>query len=146
MDEPITRLGTEECWDFLRSHEFGRLAHHLADEVHIAPVNYAVDHDPATGRRSLLFRTAEGSKLLGVVMNPDVAFEVDEIVGEQATSIVLRGRARRLEEDEEHRAENLPLRPWVGTPKYNVVEITPRVITGRAFHLSRPWLHLTHHD
>ena len=91
MDEPITRLGTEECWEFLRRHEFGRLAHHLADEVHIAPVNYAVDHDPATGRRSLLFRTAEGSKLLGVVMNPDVAFEVDEIVGESATSIVLRG-------------------------------------------------------
>jgi len=76
-------------------HEFGRLAHHLADEVHIAPVNYAVDLDPVTGRRSLLFRTAEGSKLLGVVMNPYVAFEVDEIVGERATSIVLRGRARR---------------------------------------------------
>jgi len=142
MDEPITRLGTEECWEFLRTHEFGRLAHHLADEVHIAPVNYAVDHDPATGRRSLLFRTAEGSKLLGVVMNPDVAFEVDEIVGEIATSIVLRGRARRLEEDEEHRADNLPLRPWVGSDKPSVVEIVPTAVTGRRFPLSRPWLRM----
>ena len=143
MDEPITRLGTEECWEFLRHHEFGRLAHHLADEVHIAPVNYAVDHDPATDRRSLLFRTAEGSKLLGVVMNPDVAFEVDEIVGEHATSIVLRGRARRLEEDEEHRADNLPLRPWVSTSKYNVVEVDVTEISGRHFELSRPWRHMT---
>lgn len=143
MDEPITRMGTEECWEFLRRHEFGRLAHHLADEVHIAPVNYAVDHDPATGRRSLLFRTAEGSKLLGVVMNPDVAFEVDEIVGERATSIVLRGRARRLEEDEEHRAENLPLRPWVATAKWNVVEVDVTEVSGRRFELSRPWRHMT---
>ena len=143
MDEPITSMDTEECWEFLRRHEFGRLAHHLADEVHIAPVNYAVDHDPATGRRSLLFRTAEGSKLLGVVMNPDVAFEVDEIVGERATSIVLRGRARRLEEDEEHRADNLPLRPWVATAKWNVVEVEVTEISGRRFELSRPWRHMT---
>jgi uncharacterized protein len=142
MDEPIT-MGTEECWEFLRRHEFGRLAHHLADEVHIAPVNYAVDHDPATGRRSLLFRTAEGSKLLGIVMNPDVAFEVDEIVGERATSIVLRGRARRLEEDEEHRADNLPLRSWVATAKWNVVEVEVTEISGRRFELSRPWRHMT---
>jgi uncharacterized protein len=143
MDEPTTRMGTEECWEFLRRHELGRLAHHLADEVHIAPVNYAVDHDPATGRRSLLFRTAEGSKLLGVVMNPDVAFEVDEIVEERATSIVLRGRARRLEEDEEHRAENLPLHPWVAPEKWNVVEVDVTEISGRRFELSRPWQHMT---
>lgn len=143
MDEPITRLGTEECWTFLRRHELGRLAYHLADEVHIVPVNYAVDHDPATDRRSLLFRTAEGSKLLGVVMNADVAFEVDELVGEHAASVIVRGRARRLEEDEEHRAENVPLRPWIATPKWNVVEIEVSDISGRSFDLSRPWRRLT---
>jgi nitroimidazol reductase NimA-like FMN-containing flavoprotein (pyridoxamine 5'-phosphate oxidase superfamily) len=76
-------------------------------------------------------------------MNPDVAFEVDEIVEEQATSIVLRGRARRLEEDEEHRAENLPLRPWVATAKWNVVEVDVTEISGRRFELSRPWTHIT---
>ena len=71
-DESFEQLDQSQCWEFLRSHEFGRLAFHLVDEVHLTPVNYAVDHD------TLLFRTAEGSKLLGVVMNPDVAFEVDE--------------------------------------------------------------------
>ncbi|WP_110181021.1 pyridoxamine 5'-phosphate oxidase family protein [Nocardioides solisilvae] len=129
-------LDEDQAWEFLRSHEFGRLAFHLADEVHIAPINYAVDH------RTLLFRTAEGSKLLGVVMNPDIAFEVDEIDEHEATSIVIRGTARRLEEDEAHRAENVPLRPWVDDLKYDVVEITPTEVTGRRFHLSRPWLHL----
>ncbi len=142
MDEPTTRLSAYQCWDFLRRHELGRLAYHLADEVHIVPINYAVDHDPVTGRQSLLFRSAEGSKLLGVVMNADVAFEVDELEGEHATSVILRGRARRLEEDEAHRAENVPLRPWVATPRWNVVEIDVTEISGRGFDLSRPWRQL----
>lgn len=118
------------------------MAYHLAEQVHIVPINYAVDHDPVTGRFSVLFRTAEGSKLLGVVMNSDVAFEVDEAHGEHATSVILRGRARRLEEDEEHRAENVPLHPWVDTQKWNVVEIAATEISGRRFNLSRPWRHI----
>ncbi|RYB88399.1 pyridoxamine 5'-phosphate oxidase family protein [Nocardioides glacieisoli] len=142
MDDPITRMSHEQCWEFLRRHELGRMAYHLADEVHIVPINYAVDHDPVSGDHSLLFRTAEGSKLLGVVMNADVAFEVDEVDGEHATSVVLRGRGRRLEEDEEHRAENVPLHPWVATPKWNVVEIEVTEISGRAFDLSLPWQHM----
>lgn len=142
MDDPITHMTTEQCWAFLREHELGRMAYHLADEVHIAPINYAVDHDPVSGRHCLLFRTAEGSKLLGVAMNADVAFEVDHVEGEHATSVVLRGRGRRLEEDEEHRAENVPLHPWVDTPKWNVVEIVATEISGRQFELARPWRHL----
>lgn len=142
MDEPITRLNAEQCWAFLRQHELGRMAYHLAEEVHIAPINYAVDHDPVSGGHSLLFRTAEGSKLLGVVMNADVAFEVDHVEGEHATSVILRGRGRRLEEDEAHRAENVPLHPWVATPKWDVVEIVASEISGRRFELTRPWRHL----
>lgn len=135
-DQPIGVMTTEECWDMLRANEFGRLAFHLAGEVHLAPINYAVDHD------TLLFRTAEGSKLLGVEMNPDVAFEIDEFDEHHARSVVIRGVARHLGEDEEHRAENVPLRPWVPTLKYDVVEIRPTEITGRAFELARPWLHM----
>lgn len=136
QDEPIGVMTTEECWEMLRTHEFGRLAFHLGGEVHLAPVNYAVDHD------TLLFRTAEGSKLLGVEMNSDVAFEIDEFDDEHARSVILRGVARHLGEDEEHRAENVPLRPWVATLKYDVVEIRPTEISGRSFELSRPWLHM----
>lgn len=133
-------LSDDECWEFLRSHEFGRLAFHLTDEVHIAPINYAVDHG------TLLFRTAEGSKLLGIVMNPDVAFEIDEYDQEKASSVIVRGTARLLPEDEAHRSENVPLRPWVDDFKYNVVEITPTEMTGRRFDLTKPWTRITPRD
>ena len=139
-DEVVTELTWEECWEMLRDEEFGRLAYRLVDEVHITPINYAVeDH-------SLLFRTAEGNKLLAVVMGSEVAFEIDRYGEHSARSVVVRGTARLLPEDEAHRAENVPLRPWVSTLKYNVVEIEPKVVSGRAFELSRPWLHLRPHD
>lgn len=139
-DEVVTELTSEECWEMLRDEEFGRLAYRLVDEIHITPINYAV----AGG--SLLFRTAEGNKLLAVVMGSDVAFEIDRYGEDSARSVVVRGTARLLPEDQAHRAENVPLRPWVPTLKYNVVEIEPKVVSGRAFELSRPWLHLRPHD
>jgi len=139
-DEIVTELTSEECWEMLRDEEFGRLAYRLVDEVHIAPINYAVQEG------SLLFRTAEGNKLLAVVMGSEVAFEIDRFDEESARSVVVRGNARLLPEDEAHRADNVPLRPWTTTLKYNVVEIQPAVVSGRAFELSRPWLHLRLHD
>ena len=139
-DEVVTELTSEECWEMLRAEEFGRLAYPLVDEVHITPINYAVDG------RSLLFRTAEGNKLLAVVMGSQVAFEIDRYGEDSARSVVVRGNARLLPEDEAHRAENVPLRPWVPTLRYNIVEIEPKVVSGRAFELSRPWLHLRPHD
>ena len=138
-NDAVTDLSAAECWDMLRSEEFGRLAFRLVDEVHITPINYAVDG------AGLLFRTAEGDKLLGVVMGTNVAFEVDRFDGESARSVVVRGTARLLGEDEAHRAENVPLRPWVRTLKYNVVEIEPQIVTGRAFELTRPWTQLGGH-
>ena len=139
-DEVVTELTSEECWEMLRHEEFGRLAYRLVDEVHITPINYAVQGG------SLLFRTAEGNKLLAVVMGSEVAFEIDRYDEESARSVLVRGTARLLPEDEAHRADNVPLRPWTTTLKYNVVEIHPKVVSGRAFELSRPWLHLRLHD
>ena len=138
---PIHTRSDEECWELLRETEFGRMAYHLAGEVHIVPINYATD-----GER-LFFKTAEGSKLLGVVMHEDVAFEIDRVTEESATSVCLRGRAQLLEGSEEHVVEQLPLRPWVPTLKFNVVAIDPAEMTGRSFHLKRSWLHMTEpHD
>ena len=90
---PTKVLAEKECWARLAATELGRMAYHLADEVHIAPVNYAVED----GR--IIFRTAEGSKLLGVVMNEDVAFEIDHVDDdrERAWSVVARGKASLLE-------------------------------------------------
>lgn len=139
-DEPVRELTTDECWALLGAHEFGRLAFHLGPEVHLTPINYAVDEG------TLLFRTAAGNKLVGVLMNADVVFEIDDYDEHSAVSVIVRGVARRLDEDQAHRAENVPLRPWVPTRKDEVVEIRPTEITGRAFHLYRPWRHVVPQD
>jgi nitroimidazol reductase NimA-like FMN-containing flavoprotein (pyridoxamine 5'-phosphate oxidase superfamily) len=127
----VVTLPEEDAWEFLRTHQLGRLAYHLVGEVHIAPVNYAV-----TGGR-VVFRTAPGSKLLGVVMNEDVAFEVDDVAGDSATSVIARGTARLLRDGEADEVLRLPLRSWVATDKDEVVAIEIREISGRTFRLER---------
>src|SRR5687767_14260754 len=82
-DQIVTELTSDECWEMLRGEEFGRLAYRLVDEVHITPINYAVDGG------SLLFRTAEGNKLLAVVMGSEVAFEIDRYGETSARSVVV---------------------------------------------------------
>ena len=133
-DWPVTELTESECWDFLAEHELGRLAFRLVNDMFITPVNYAVDG------RTLLFRTAPGNKLFGVELGSPIAFEVDHVEGERATSVVVRGRTRHLNEHDEHRADVVPLHAWVDTPKYDVVEIVPEEVTGRSHELHRPWL------
>ena len=133
-------LDEDACWDFLGTEEFGRLAFRMSDEQHIVPINYAVESG------TLLFRTAPGDKLLAVAMGGEVAFEADRIQDEQATSVVVRGRARILGEDEAHRAELVALRPWVGSHKYEVVEIAPEHVSGRSYQLDRTWLHMLRPD
>lgn len=135
--QPVIELTTQECWQLLHEQELGRLAFHLVDEVHLVPVNHAVDGD-----RRLVIRTSEGSKLLGLTMDADVAFEVDEVTEDEARSVVVRGRARRLRGPEADAVDQLPLRPWVDTPKHVVVAIEVDEITGRRFRLHRPWRHL----
>ncbi|MEO5610413.1 MAG: pyridoxamine 5'-phosphate oxidase family protein [Ornithinibacter sp.] len=134
---PVTALTEDDCWRLLREHEFGRLAFHLADEVHIVPINYALAPD-----HHLVFRTAEGSKLLGLTMNADVAFEIDEFGENEAWSVVLRGRASQLEGERARATKQLPLRPWTHTAKFNVVSVEVDEVTGRHFDLERPWLHM----
>ena len=129
---PVVELAEEPAWDFLASQEVGRLAYHLVGEVHIVPINFTV-----IGGR-ILFRTAPGSKLLGIVMNQDVAFEVDEFDQERATSVIARGRAAFLTDADVDALGDLPLRPsWVPTDKDAVVAIDVTEISGRSFRLDR---------
>ncbi|MEO6019205.1 MAG: pyridoxamine 5'-phosphate oxidase family protein [Knoellia sp.] len=130
-EEPTRELHELDCWERLSEREFGRLAFHLIDEVHIVPVNYAVeDH-------RLFFCTSEGSKLLGVVMHHDVAFEVDDVEDDLAWSVVARGQARVMEHPPAGFADRLHLRTWVATDKPIIVMIEVSQVTGREFDLVR---------
>jgi nitroimidazol reductase NimA-like FMN-containing flavoprotein (pyridoxamine 5'-phosphate oxidase superfamily) len=93
-----------------------------------------------------VFRTNEGSKLLGLTMDADVAFEIDEVGDDEASSVVVRGRARALDPAEALEAEELPVRPWVDEEKFRVVVIDVDELSGRRFRLKRPWLHLRDPD
>ncbi|MDJ0322828.1 pyridoxamine 5'-phosphate oxidase family protein [Cryobacterium sp. PH31-AA6] len=127
---PVRHLSEDECWELLISSSFGRLAMSISGEPDIYPVNFI-----ASDRR-LLFRTAEGTKLLELTVNDKVAFETDGIGRDEAWSVVVRGQARVLDTQAEiEAADQLPLRPLIPTLKYIYVEITPQVVTGRRFEL-----------
>lgn len=126
----VHELSEDECWGLLRDSRFGRLGTRDGDEIDITPVNFAVD-----GSR-LFFRSARGSKLLRLTLYSQVAFEVDQVTGGKAWSVLVRGRARTLTDPQDlERFERLGLRPWLDTEKLEVVEITPSRITGRRFSL-----------
>lgn len=130
-DTTMTELPDSECWELLGAQHFGRLAYHLLDEVHVVPINYTAQPE----RSRILFRTAEGSKLLGVAMHHDVAFEIDSIGSNQAWSVVARGRAVELDGDAKRETEALRIRAWVDGDKLSVVAIEVSDVTGRRYQL-----------
>lgn len=130
-DQPVVELTVEECWDLLSGAEIGRLAYRLVDEIHLVPINYTVED------RSILFRTAAGNKLLAAELESEVAFEIDWVGEDSAWSVLARGHLRHLDEAEEERLSGLREHPWVPSLKYDHVELTPAVVTGRRFLLRR---------
>ncbi len=130
-ESPIHTLDEQECWEFLTARQFGRLAFAISDDVYIIPINYVADRDQSR----LVFRTGEGTKLFGVTVSGSVALEVDTVHSNSARSVVVRGKARVLEGHDAEKAEQLPLRPWVPTLKYNVVSIAVEELSGREFDL-----------
>jgi nitroimidazol reductase NimA-like FMN-containing flavoprotein (pyridoxamine 5'-phosphate oxidase superfamily) len=131
------RFGTEvleanECWQLLRTNEVGRLAVSITDHPDIFPVNYVAD------RGTVVFRTAEGTKLAAAVLGRAVAFEIDGYDAEQgvAWSVVIKGRATEIERMQDvFDALDLPLFPWHASPKHRFVRIEPFDISGRRFHV-----------
>jgi len=131
MDETtdaVRALTDERCWELLAGQELGRLVTHVADVLDVFPVNYVVDEG------TLVFRTAEGSKLFELTVNDEVLFEVDDHTDADAWSVVVRGHAHRLSTSAEvEAADRLPLHPWIPTLKYVYVRIVPTSLSGRAF-------------
>jgi len=123
---PIAELSEDECWALLVSRDFGRLATSISDQPDVFPVNYYASDG------SILFRTAEGTKLFGLVVNRLVAFEIDDHDAETGWSVVVKGRARVLATEAEiAEAEAAPLNPWAATVKHNFVRIDVAEVTGR---------------
>ena len=136
MRQVDTRTGIEvidqdECLALLRGDVVGRLAVVHGNRPVIYPVNYVVDGE------SVLFRTAQGSKLFELTVNDEVLFEVDDHTDTDAWSVILRGRAHPLDRSADvERADGLGLRPWIPTLKYTYVRVEATSLSGRAFERS----------
>lgn len=128
LDPTVVELDEHQCWELMRSQEVGRLAVAIANHPDIFPINYVVDH------ATVVFRTAEGTKLAAAVLGESVAFEIDGETGGEAWSVVIKGRAVEIERMYElFDAVELPLYPWHAAPKHRYVRILPEMVTGRRF-------------
>ncbi len=120
---PKTRV-----WGRLDSVTLGRLVTSFAGEPEIFPVNFVVQD------RTVLFRTAEGTKLFSAVANRTVVFEADDHNVAEGWSVIVRGRAHVLKTNAEiQQAERAQLLPWTATLKPHYVRVSPSEITGRHF-------------
>ncbi|UBV18734.1 pyridoxamine 5'-phosphate oxidase family protein [Mycolicibacterium fortuitum] len=126
--EPVEILSERESWDLLGGVSLGRLVTAVDDEAHIFPVNFVVQN------RSILFRTAAGTKLISAAINNQVVFEADDHNPAEGWSVIVRGVARTLRSDEElDEAEQAQLLPWTATSKTHYVRVSPVRVTGRRF-------------
>jgi nitroimidazol reductase NimA-like FMN-containing flavoprotein (pyridoxamine 5'-phosphate oxidase superfamily) len=126
--EPVTILSVSECWELLSSVSLGRLVTSGAGQPEMFPVNFVVQH------RTVLFRTAEGTKLVSAAINNQVLFEADEHDAAGGWSVIVKGMTRTLRSDDEiEDAERAQLLPWTATPKPHYVRVLPSSITGRRF-------------
>ena len=128
QEAPVRQLSETDSWSRLSGITLGRLATSVDGQPDIFPVNFVVQ------RKTILIRTAPGTKLAGAVINQRVAFEADEHNVEEGWSVVVRGHARMLSgSDEIADAEHAHVLPWTATPKERFIRIVPTQITGRHF-------------
>ena len=125
--DTVQELDEVQAWEFLTAHRIGRLAIVIGGEPDILPVNYVVDG------QSLVFRTAEGSKLLAASLGGRMAFQVDEWTHEGAVSVLAHGTPHVMEGEERESATSLELDPWVPTHKEHWVRLEVDEVTGRRF-------------
>jgi nitroimidazol reductase NimA-like FMN-containing flavoprotein (pyridoxamine 5'-phosphate oxidase superfamily) len=126
----IEVIPRDECLRLLGDEVVGRVGFVAGGAPEVLPVNYVLDGD------SVVFRTAAGTKLDGVMRSP-VVFEVDRVDRDRRSgwSVVVHGVAHEVTTLDQpalrERLAGLPLEPWVPGDKAHVVRIVARSITGR---------------
>lgn len=128
-------IAFEEYWDLLASAVVGRLALVVDGHPEIFPVNFVVE------RRTIVFRTAGGTKLWESKKEMAAAFEIDgyDALAEEAWSVVTRGNlAKTYGQEEKDAVDALGLEPWEPGVKSHYVRLAPKVLTGRRFKVAAP--------
>lgn len=127
MDADNT-LDAAECWRLLGAQTMGRLATATDQGPRIWPINYRVRE------RSLVFRSAPGSKVWDIGRDPRVAFEIDGVESGLHWSVVVLGTASVIDQDGPGpRTEREQLRPVAPGPKPVLFRIEPESVSGVRF-------------
>jgi nitroimidazol reductase NimA-like FMN-containing flavoprotein (pyridoxamine 5'-phosphate oxidase superfamily) len=118
-----------ECRTLLRSRTVGRLGFVTAEGPQIIPVNYVLDGS------DIIFRTASYTQLGRDAPNSRVAFEIDDLdeSGRTGWSVLLVGRAERVEDEEEALElwdKNRP-EPWALGTRTLLIRIRTSAVSGR---------------
>jgi hypothetical protein len=121
-------LSEDQSWGLLSSISLGRLVTVSGGKAEIFPVNFA------TQRRTVLFRTAQGTKLYSAVMSDQIVFEADDHTAfEGWTVIIIKGRAHLLSASADVLdAQEAQLLAWPATLKPYYVRVIALEITGGA--------------
>jgi nitroimidazol reductase NimA-like FMN-containing flavoprotein (pyridoxamine 5'-phosphate oxidase superfamily) len=130
-----SRLTFDQCWDLLAASVVGRLAIVVDGHPEIFPVNFV------TERRSIVFRTAGGTKLWETARESAAAFEIDgyDADTQEAWSVMARGTTSLIDSEvEQAAADALGLEPWEPGDKFHYVRLSPQVLTGRRFKVTPP--------
>lgn len=132
-DDEVAILSEPECWELLAGVSLGRLITNVDGQPDVFPVNYVVQ------RRTILFRTGQGTKSVSTAINNRVLFEVDDHDVAEGWSVIVKGSARSLRTDEEiEDAERAQVLPWIASDKPHFIRIKPEVVTGRRFQFGSP--------
>lgn len=127
MYAPFEELDPEACLALLRTQSIGRLAiSRPGAPPHLVPVNFTVL------RRSVVFRTAPGTKL-DLLVNEPVSFEVDSWDARTRTgwSVVVEGLAYEASDREMEIEDDLHLDSVAEQQNSRWVRLMPESITGR---------------
>jgi uncharacterized protein len=132
--EPTSRLielDRDECLRLLAATKLGRLAVNVPEwPPVIRPVNYVFD----VSSKSVVFRSARGSKFTALLLSGRAAFEIDGIepADETGWSVIVLGVAEEITNSADiHRLEHLGLRPWAPGDKPHWIRIRTNVVSGR---------------
>ena len=119
----LVELREDECWDFLRHHQVGRMAWVDEGRPRIVPLNFVAHED------AVWVRTTAYSQLAQQATGSSVAFEVDDVdpFTQSGTSVVVRGTAVQAGPREHWQGPET----WVEGTRALVLRIDSSEVTGR---------------
>lgn len=126
--EGFVRLTEDECWRFVEHRHLGRVAVIQLDRPLVFPVNYVID------RRTVVFRTAPGTKLVAASLAAHAVVQVEEIdaSARSGTSVMVHGRLDEvIDPAERERLKAVAIQPWAPGDRSHIVRLEPERISGR---------------